>query len=238
MAYSAGQAAYKLAFEIAPITLTGGAASGIIGGMLPVLSLVQSLSFSGLLGGGGFSLDNAFANFHPLPGASLIEAQIGTYPFANLNVAANCIIQQPLQVSMLMRCPVRSEGEYFTKMMIMNALQSTLKQHMQQGGLFNVATPSFYYTNCILQGLHDVTGGESAQAQTDWKWDFIQPLVTQQQAAAAQNAMMSQLSSGAPTTGALSGNAINLGNPSTVTTPGVSPAAVATSSTSVPATPQ
>ena len=34
-----GQAAYKLAFEISPITLTGGVAQNIPGGMLPVLAI-------------------------------------------------------------------------------------------------------------------------------------------------------------------------------------------------------
>jgi len=43
MPYTAGQAQYKLNFEISPIILTGGIASNFIGGMLPLLALTQSL---------------------------------------------------------------------------------------------------------------------------------------------------------------------------------------------------
>lgn len=234
MAYTPSEAAYKLAFEISPITLTGGIASNIVGGALSVMSLLQAISYSGILSGGDFALDNAFANFRPLPGAALVENQIGMYPFANLTVAANCIIAQPLSISLLMHCPCKNPGDYPIKTAIMTALQNTLDQHNKSGGLYNVATPSFFYTNVILVGLHDVTGGEGIQAQTDWKWDFIKPLVSVQDAGNAQNQMMSRLSSGAQTNGALFGTGDSVGNSRSVTAPSVSPPVTASASASVP----
>jgi len=234
MAYPAGAAAYRMAFEISPISLSGGIAQGIPGGMLPIMSVLQSPNFSSILSGGDLGLDDAFAYFHPLPGGSLIKNQIGSYPFANMSVAANCIIAEPLTCSLLMRCPVRDQGGYATKLAIMTSLKNTLDQHNRQGGTYNVATPFFFYTDLILLDISDVSGGESMQAQTEWKWDFVKPLITQSAASGAQNAMMSKLSSGVATDGALSGNSVVLGNPQTATSSGVLPSSAATPSAGVP----
>ena len=88
--------------------------------MLPMLAISQAGSFlSGLISGGSdLDLDSFFANFYPMPGSSLIDQQIGHYPFANQTVAANAIIVQPLTVSMLMRVPVRDPGGYSTKLSV------------------------------------------------------------------------------------------------------------------------
>lgn len=225
MAYSAGAYAYKLAYEVAPITMTGGIAGGTIGGAISVLSLLQSISFGGLYGDGDVDLDSTFANFFPVAGSTLVDNLYSNYPFANLTVAANAVIAQPLAVSLLMRIPCRSAGDYATKTYIMQALQSTLQQHCQSGGLFNVAVPVGFYPNALLSKLHDVSGGSSLQAQIEYQWDFIKPLVTLDDALGAENAMMSNLSSGGQTDGALSGVDNAVGSPGTTSAPEVSPAA-------------
>ena len=233
MAYSAGQAAFKAAFEISPITLTNGIASNITGGMLPLMNLLQANNYGSVLGSGsGFELDDAFGNFYPMPGSSLIENEIGKYPFANLAIAANCIVTQPLTVSLLMRCPVRDPGGYQTKLSIMTSLQNTLKAHCASGGTFMVATPSFFYTDVILTELKDISGGEGAQAQVTWQWSFTKPLITLQDASQTQNAMMQQLSNGTPTDGASSGaGAVDSGSGAS---PGVLPSSGATASSIMP----
>lgn len=235
MSYSGGQGAYKLAFEIAPITLTGGVALNVPGGMLPLLSVTQAASFSGLISGGtDVSLDDFFANFYPLPGSSLIDQQIGMYPFANQTVAANAIIVQPLQISMLMRIPVRDPAGYSTKLAIMASLQATLHQHNTMGGTYTVMTPCFPYTNCVMTGMHDVSSGETLQAQMAWKFDFIKPLISMEDANNVQmNAMMQQLSSGVQTDGANFGLAPTVGLPPTLATPGVAQSAFASASSGV-----
>ena len=202
MSYAPGQAAFKMTFEISAVSLAGGIASDILGGMLPLMSVMQALSFAGgLLDGGDFGLDDAFAYFRPLPNTSLIDNQIGKYPFANLAIAANAVIRQPLTVSMLMICPVKDEGGYWAKLGLMTSLQNTLANHCAQGGTFNVATPSFFFNDLILTGLHDVSGGETNQAQVAWKWDFEKPLISLADAAATQNQLMSAISGGLPTDG-------------------------------------
>lgn len=231
MAYGGNELAFKNAFELNPITLTGGIAQSMVGGAISVTSILNALSFNGVLGYGGYDPDNAFANFHPMPGATLIKNQVATYPMANLQVAANAIIADPLNIELLMVCTWKNPGDAFVKTSVMTSLQNTLMQHQQSGGLFNVATPSFFYTNTILVELVDVSGGESLQPQTHWHWRFTQPLVTQQAAAALQNTMMQNLSNGAPTDGANSGNAINVGNASNVQVSSVSPASIAPAST-------
>ncbi len=230
MAYSAGLSAYASAFAVSPITLSGGIASDIFGGMLPLMSVIESL---GLTDTPAFGPDSAFATFQPLPNTSLIDNQIGKYPFANLAIAANAIIRQPLVVSMLMICPVKDVGGYWSKLGIMTSLQNTLQNHCSQGGTFAVATPSFFYADVILTGLHDVSSGESKQAQIMWRWDFEKPLVTLADAAAVQSQMMSDISGGLPTDGSLSGT--NAVGPQSAAAPGASPSSAGSAITSIPA---
>ena len=194
MPMSPGQADFQMAFEISAVTLAGGIASGVFGGMMPLLSLI----------GGGSAGDQAFGHFRPLPNTALILNQVGHYPFASLAIAANAIIKEPLPISMLMICPVQNEGGYAQKLGIMTALQSTLARHCANGGTFNVATPSFFFSDLILTGLHDCTG-EGNQPQVMWKWDFEKPLITQADAQATQNQLLSKISQGLPTDGSQSG---------------------------------
>jgi hypothetical protein len=238
MPYSAGEAQYKLNFEISPITLTGGVALNIPGGMLPIISITQASSFTGLISGGeNVDLNDFFANFYPLPNSSLIDQQIGMYPFANQTVAANAIIVQPLGISMLMQVPVRDAGGYLSKLSNMTSIQNTLHQHNTTGGTYTVATPSYFYTNCVMTGMHDISSGESKQAQIQWKLDFIQPLISLQDANNyALNTMMQQLSSGVQTSGGNFGLSPTVGIPPSLATPGIAQAAQSSASSGVAGT--
>ena len=204
-----GRQLYRLAFEISPIILQGGVgvAVGVPGGFIPIVALTESLNFAtGLLSGGGpLDLDNFFAHFRPLAGASMLRNRIGKYTFANQTVAANAIIADPLNVSLVMVCPAKGPGGYAVKLATMTALQATLQKHASLGGTYIVATPSLFYTDVILLGVTDVSGGDGKQPQEAWRFDFEKPLVTLQQATQVQNNLMSRLTNGTPTTGALSG---------------------------------
>lgn len=229
MAINPGLAAYKLSFQLAPIIMTGGIAAAVPGGMLPLLSISEALNFTfGLLSGGdNVSLDNFFANFTPVPGATLIDNQIGNYPFANQATAANAIIAQPLQVSLIMVCPARDEGGYAAKLATMMAMQATFAQHNSSGGTYTVATPSFFYTDCIMVNMRDVTPGTTKQVQAAWQISFVKPLLTLAQAAQAQNALMTKISAGTSFSGqpGWSGLQPSVGLPQTAAAPSVVPAA-------------
>jgi hypothetical protein len=198
-----GLSAFKLAFEISPIVLTGGIAASIPGTMLPIIAITESLNFvSGLLSGGDpLDLDDFFAHFVPLSGSTLVEQEIGHYPFANQAVAANAVIADPLHVSLRMICPVKSALGYAEKLATMIALQKAIALHNASGGTYTVATPSAIYTNCLLLRLFDASSSDSAQAQNTWQWDFEKPLLTQEDAASAQNNLMSKITSGVPILG-------------------------------------
>lgn len=229
MSLSPAGIAWKLTFEISPIILTGGIAQNIPGGMLPLVSITQAAGFiTGLLSGSDITdLDQYFAHFRPLPGGSLISQDVGHYPFANQATAANAVITKPLRISMHMTCPAQSGGTggYISKLVTMSALQATLARHNSSGGTYTVATPFYFYTNCLLLDLHDVTPGGSQQPQRDWQWDLEQPLLTQQQAAQALNSLMSQISGGTPTAGAWSGLSPTVNQPSSLAGSSVVPAA-------------
>ena len=174
------------------------------GGALPIISITEALNFTaGLLTGGNdlTNLDDFFAHFVPLPNSTLIDQQIGHYPFANQSVAANAVIPQPLTISLRMICPARGPGGYALKLATITALQATLKQHNISGGTYIVATPSAFYPNCVMLDLKDTSAGFDVQAQNTYQWDFEAPLLTLQDAQAAQNNLLSQITAGAPING-------------------------------------
>ncbi len=241
MSGSAGAAQYTLSFQLSPIILTGGIADSISGGMLPVISLTQSQQFpTGILGAGvDLSFSSYFCYFEPIQGTSLVDNDVGLYPFANQTVAANAIIAKPLVISLLMICPARDTMPYFERLQVLMALQSALAQHNSMGGLYTVLTPSYYYTSCIMVGMRDMTAGESKQAQTMWQLDFMQPLVTLEQAAQAQSALMSKLTDGSQIQGqpAWSGTAPNAGYQNPMITPQLLPGGSGTAGTGVAPSP-
>ena len=202
---SAGRLAFQLGFQVSPILFTGGIAGSIPGSTLPILALTQAASFvSGLLQGNvDINPDNYFAQFVPLPGGTLSSNQIGMYPFANQATAANAIIAQPLNISLKMLCPSRKAGDFIVRLATITALKKAIDNHTAQGGTFTVATPSYIYTNCILLSLRGITPADnpSKQAQIEWQWDFIQPLVSQADANTANKSLMGKLSGGLPISG-------------------------------------
>ena len=229
MSYFAGQADFELSFGINAISLVNGIASQMPGQSLPLSTLI-----AGNLGTGQTdALDDAFGKFYPLPGTSLIENQLGQYPFASQVIAANSIIKMPIKVSLLMRCPVRWQGGYGSKLSIMTSLQNTLADHCARGGTFIVATPVFFYTDVILVGLHNVNSGETLQPMIAWRWDFEKPLISGAQAAGALSPFMSSLSSGGAISGDTSG--LSLASPPGVGSPSVTPSQTSAASTGVPA---
>ena len=199
---NAARTAYDLAFQVSPIFLTGGIVSNVQGGTLPIVALLGQAA--GLVQGAitsGFSMSDFAARFVPIPGATIISNTVGTYPFANQFVAANAIIQQPLNLSLQMIAPVKDTAGYLTKLAITTNLQQSLASHNAAGGTYTIATPSYIYTGCIMTGMTDITGGETRQQQILWQLDFLQPLVSLQAAANAQSSLMSKLSGGQPNAG-------------------------------------
>jgi len=224
-------AAFKLSYQISPIILTGGVAASMPGGALPIMNITNAPDFfGGLLGSGAnLDLDDFFANYQPLPGSTLIDQKIGMYPFANQSVAANAVIREPLTISMLMICPVNGSNGYQSKLAALTALQTTLQQHNFSGGTYTIVTPSFVYSNCVMITMSDASHSESKQVQTAYRMDFIQPLITLQQAQAAQNSMMSQISAGVPSSGQLSGLSATIGSPASLAAPSVVASSTSTS---------
>jgi hypothetical protein len=187
-----------LLYQITPIFLTGGIAGNIAGGILPLLSLTNSDAFSSNLlnGNENFELDDAFGIFQPAVGGSLVEQIPATYPYANLNVAANAIIRNPINVSMIMATPMRQVSAWATKMAVMTALKATLDSHNNAGGTYTVCTPAYIYTNMLLVNLVDISTFNSPIPQNAWRWDFTRPLVSLADATGAQSNLMSQITNG------------------------------------------
>lgn len=212
---------FKLPYELSPIFFVDGIAANIPGAILPIISITQGSDFAdGILSSGDqLDLNNYNFNFQPLPGATLAANQLGEYPFANQAVAANAIIAQPTNISLLMLAPARGDGAYGNKVAVFQALVSAITQHTALGGTYNVATPSYLYLDLILTALQDVSDGDPKRVQDHWRWDFRKPLLSLQDAQAAQNNLMTKLSNQTPVTpnknGTIvySGPAVGVGNP-------------------------
>lgn len=224
---SPGLAAFRLAFAVSPIILQGGVATGMPGGGLPIISITEAQNFlAGILSGGeNIGLEEFFAYYQPMPGGTIIDQDIGHYPFANQAIAANAVIAQPLKISMLMICPVKPPGTYSLKLATLMALQATLKQHNATGGTYTIVTPSAFYANCVMTGMTDVSNTSSKQVQNQWRLDFEQPLLTLEEAQQQQNAMMSRVTAAIKSDGSLSGPGPTIGAPFSLATPSVVPAA-------------
>jgi hypothetical protein len=197
------------------------------GNLLPLIALTQGIDFVlGILAGGNVGTDDYFANFQPLAGSLLINQRVATYPSANQAIAANATIAEPLTVPMLMFVPASAAGGYLTKLAVMTALQATLAQHNASGGTYTVATPSYFYTNCLMTSLRDVTPAASKQAQIAYQFDFFVPLLTLQSIQNAQNSLMAKISGGLPLQGqdgAQFGSQAAVGSQGSGATPSISP---------------
>ena len=197
MTASLGRSAYDLAFQVSPIILVDGIAKGTLGNMLPLIALTgQAAAFAQGALTGTLSTNDFFARFIPVPGSTLINNTVGTYPFANQQVAANAIIQQPLTISLEMIAPVKDKGGYLSKLAIFTALQSSFVAHNNAGGTYSIATPAYIYTNCLMTGMQDITAGDTNQKQIMYQLDFVQPLITGQQATASYNSLMAKAAGG------------------------------------------
>ena len=211
---------YRLGFEISPVILCEGIAQAIPGGMLPIVALTQSASFvTGLLSGASnlTNMDKYFCHWRVAQGGTMLDYEIGRYPFANQTVAANALLAMPLQISLLMDAPVNENTGAMTKLVSHSALQATLQAHANLGGTFIVATPALIYSGCILKNVRDVTGGGGSDPtpQRQWLWSFEQPLVSEKQSDRAVNTFLNKIGAGDKITdGAWTSTANALGNTS------------------------
>lgn len=185
---NAARSQYDQTYQISPIILVGGLFSSSPGGMMPVSSLMPA--------GEAGSDASPTVRFVPVPGATAVSNTVATYPFANRYVAGNAVVRNPKNVSLLMIAPVNSVGGYQSKQSAFMALQGTFEAHTAAGGTYHVITPSYPYLNSVMTSMTDVTSGGGYQQQIQWQIDFVQPLITQQQATAAYNGMMSMISGG------------------------------------------
>jgi hypothetical protein len=228
-----GQAQFQLTYAVSPIILTGGIASAMPYGALPIAAFTAPGGYpGGLLGPllAAETLDDLPCYFMPLPGSDLISDDVGTYPFANQQTAANAIITKPLVISMVMYAPVRPDtGGYFAKPALFASLQAALAQHNISGGLYTVLTPAFAWVNCVMTGFHDASGGETRQVQWRWQLDFIKPLVSLADAKAAMNSLYNSIQNGQQVT-PNAGGMLTSGN----TQPAVPPGTSGSSSVLVP----
>ena len=202
---SFGQAVFQGLYEISPIFLTGGLAGFLPGSTLPLTAITELLDISGL------ESKEFFAHYRPLPNSTLIDFSVAEYPFANMEVAANAVVQNPLKISMLMVCPAQNYFGYPLKLALMTLLQTQLQAHINAGGSFTVLTPAYVYTNCLLTNIRDVSSPTSKQVQEMYQLDFVQPLLTESAASSVLGNLMNKVNNGLPAIPQWSGVSTSVG---------------------------
>lgn len=195
---NAGRVAGDLAYRCSPILLTGGIASETLLNVMPIIALTESVGFVNNILNGTVptNTDSFFAHFTVMPGGALINNAAGQYPFANQTVAANALIANPLNVSLMMICPPRGAGYYVTKMATLSSLQAALYQHNAMGGMYDIVTPGFIYTDMIMTGMRDASPYPDSAPQSQFILDFIRPLTQLTEAQQVQSTLMSKLTNG------------------------------------------
>jgi len=189
---SSGQASFQALYELTPIWLINGVA-GAEGA--PITTYTEN-------GANPQTPDDYFAHFRPMSGSTLEVWETANYPLAALTVAANALVQQPLNISLLMVCPAQTTtNNYIAKQTRMSALKSTLDNHILQGGWFDVYTPAFIYRGALLTALKDVSTSDNKQVQFAYQWDFALPLIYEEQANTIQSNLMSKATQGLPIVG-------------------------------------
>lgn len=182
MAYSD----FKLSFQTCPIVLVAGVAGT---GVLPISSLIGAADYNASASG-----NSNFGSFRVLPGGSLMDNDNAKYPLATMATAANAIITNPLRVAVEMIAPAGDGITLAQRLSIFTTLKNVLDNHIAAGGYFNVATPAYIYTSCLLLNLVDASDvPPGAQTQTRWIWNFERPLITLEQAQTAVNNAMSKI---------------------------------------------
>lgn len=192
---------FQLSYQVCPIVLIGGIAGT---GVLPIANLLNPSASSGTLSAsttgvvtstsGGASDAFTFGSFRVLPGGSLMDNDNAKYPLATMAVAANAIVTNPLRLAVEMVTPASSEVTLSQRLSIFTSLKNVLDNHIAAGGYFNVATPAFIYTGCLLLNLVDASDvPDGAQTQTRWVWNFEKPLITLEEAQAAVNNAMAKV---------------------------------------------
>ena len=192
---------YQLLYQITPIFLNNGIATNIGGSILPVMALLNPSAYNVLFSGGSdtFNMDSYFGIFQPASGGSLVQQQIAEYPFANLSVAANAMVRSPIEVSMIMVTPMKTQYAWAVKNATMTALKSALDTHNNMGGTYTVFTPAYTYYNMVMLGLSDMSNPQIALPQNTWKWDFRKPLIAQQDLVFAENNLYAKITGGVQT---------------------------------------
>lgn len=212
---TAFRSVYTLAFQVSPIIFSGGLFASTPGMLMPIVGVLGGLAgfAQGAASSGSLSISDFPWQFVPLAGATPINNTAATYSFANQRVAGNAIVKQPNVLSLRMIMPVKDTGGFITKLPIFTSMLSTIEQHIDAGGTFTVAMPSYISTDCLLLRITDITAG-TMQQQIEWQWDFERPLISLQSAQTAMNGLMSKISGGQQiTSSAWSGGQAAAGSP-------------------------
>lgn len=187
---TAARQRFRMQYEYAPILLKNGIADGYPEKVMSILQLTQQ---------NGYPADDSgyFGYFSFVNGGTFMQNTVAQYPFANQYTAANAIVRQPNNISLLMTCPARANMPLDRRQSIFQSLISSLDRHIAMGGLFVVYTPMAIMDNCLLLSVRDSSSGENAVLQNGIIFDFTQPqIMTDEDASKATNQTMDKINKG------------------------------------------
>jgi hypothetical protein len=187
---TAARQRFRMQYEYAPILLINGIADGYPEKIMSILQLTQQ---------NGYPTDDSgyFGYFSFINGGTFMQNTVAQYPFANQYTAANAIVRQPNNISLLMTCPARANMPLDRRQSIFQSLTASLDRHIALGGMFAIYTPMSIMQNCLLLSVRDSSSGENAVLQNGIIFDFTQPqIMTDEDASKATNQTMDKINKG------------------------------------------
>lgn len=187
---TAARQRFRMQYEYAPILLKNGIAESYPEKVMSILQLTQQ---------NGYPADDSgyFGYFSFVNGGTFMQNTVAQYPFANQYTAANAIVRQPNNISLLMTCPARSNMPLDLRQAIFHSVIASLVRHIELGGMFVVFAPMAIMQNCLLLAVRDSSSGENAALQNGMIFDFTQPqIMTDEDAQKATNQTMDKINKG------------------------------------------
>lgn len=209
---------YHKTYEINPIILTGGIATGDglkISDLLGYDTIKKSSEIARDADGNMFldrfgspvnkqtqtaaTATKPFAYFKILDGTQQLSYSVAEHPVYNLETAATAVMRNPLTIQFLMIILASADYPKDKQHDRMTKFIDQLRLHTKKGGLFTLATPFYPYTNTIVTeiaqaNIEDVKYG----LQNGLHLTFRKPLVDLEDAKNAYNEQMDRLDKGLP----------------------------------------
>ncbi|QCE32950.1 hypothetical protein FAI41_04700 [Acetobacteraceae bacterium] len=124
------------------------------------------------------SLDDLMLDWESSPNnqGTLFDTTPPSDPQANAQAQDDNQLIKPSSMSIRMKTAPHTVGHYATMLGLIPLMRAIFSQHKCLGGRYVVATPSYIWTNMVLQKFADITEEPGKTPGSLFQLDFVQPV--------------------------------------------------------------